>query len=81
MSELKIFEGEGNDICDIYAHLNTPVRYFPDSETNFNMKSVDHFSEMNNQFRRVDRIDFINKLDAANPGKYSHFVIKYWDSN
>lgn len=76
--ESKIIEHRpANDIAEVNAWLVEP--YMKPGYAD--LTRVDNFSEFNGDFNKHNVREFIAKVEAENPGKYSQYVISYWSAN
>lgn len=82
MSKLKIFEEvKKNDISNVYAQLVTPIPPKDTSNPLVQPTKVHCFSCFNNHYNRGEEREFIEELDAKNPGLYESYSICYFGSN
>lgn len=72
---LKITEDKPNDISTVYAYFATPTETYP----NGCIKRCDSWSVFNHEYKWGKEQEFVAAIEAANPGKYSHYHIA-WDN-
>jgi len=72
---LKITEDKANDISTVIAYYAVPV------QGPHYLKKCETFSCFDRVYRRGDEREFITRLDAAQPGRFTHYHISWSDSN
>lgn len=74
---IKITEGKRSDISTVNAFFTTPTERWGCGQ----MKLCDSFTCFSNDYKVGNEREFIEALDAANPGKYREYNIYWSDCN
>ena len=76
MIEITESKRDSGDMSTVFAFFRVPIQKFSNSR----IKWCDSWSSFDLNYDRGAEYAFIEKINAANSGKYSHYHIGWYDS-